>query len=421
MSASPLRAALEQEMAFREVSMKDLTVLAVQNDPFRIDTPAGHRDGEWLAMNIEALVTTDTVHLRGLHYALIGRPKPDGDPYTNTDGDWKWLSSQAAKAARYLGYVPFTKLVDQRNAEPVVRKFTMPVPQPVLRIGAEVTIPDVDDLIPELDVRDFRGVQPYHLVMVGEKSSLTPVIGPIASGHHADWYQPTGEISETQAYSMAADAERDGRPLVVLYFSDCDPSGWQMPISLARKLQAMKEMIGGFSFRIYRVALTPDQVGEYGLPSTPLKETELRADKWTSATGVEQTEIDALAQLRPDLLRQIARQAIKPFYDYELDGRVRRARQEWIDQAAEVLADQTDDARRAIIREQAEVVLAGLRDQIAELEEQLRVEVDPDDLPPIEVPEAEIDEPAQPVPLIDSNWPFLEQCRSLIDSKEYRS
>ena len=31
--------------------------------------------------------------------------------------------------------------------------------------------------------------------------------------------------------------------------------------------------------------------------------------------GVEQTEIDALASLRPDLLRQIARDAIAPFYD----------------------------------------------------------------------------------------------------------
>ncbi len=30
-------------------SLKDVTVLSVQNDPFRVDTPAGHRDGSWLA------------------------------------------------------------------------------------------------------------------------------------------------------------------------------------------------------------------------------------------------------------------------------------------------------------------------------------------------------------------------------------
>jgi hypothetical protein len=41
---SPLRAVLEAEGG-----LKDLTVLAPQNDPFRRDTSAGHRDGRWLA------------------------------------------------------------------------------------------------------------------------------------------------------------------------------------------------------------------------------------------------------------------------------------------------------------------------------------------------------------------------------------
>jgi len=40
------------------------------------------------------------IHLRGLHYMVIGMPKPDGTPYTNTDADWLWLSGDAGKAAR---------------------------------------------------------------------------------------------------------------------------------------------------------------------------------------------------------------------------------------------------------------------------------------------------------------------------------
>jgi len=31
-----------------------LTVLAAQNDPFRVDTPARHRDGKWLAVRLLA-------------------------------------------------------------------------------------------------------------------------------------------------------------------------------------------------------------------------------------------------------------------------------------------------------------------------------------------------------------------------------
>jgi hypothetical protein len=36
---------------------------------------------------------------------------------------------------------------------------------------------------------------------------------------------------------MAKRASEDGRPAVVFYFSDFDPSGHQMPISVARKLR----------------------------------------------------------------------------------------------------------------------------------------------------------------------------------------
>ena len=109
--------------------------------------------------------------------------------------------------------------------------------------------------------------------------------------------------------------------MVVFYFADCDPAGWQMSISVSRKLQALQALeFGGLDIEVHRVALTPDQVREYGLPSTPLKDTERRADKWTAAMGVEQTEIDALAALQPDVLTQMARDAIAPFFDSTLDA-----------------------------------------------------------------------------------------------------
>jgi hypothetical protein len=104
-------------------------------------------------------------------------------------------------------------------------------------------------------------------------------------------------------------------------------------------------------FAVYRVALTPEQVGEYGLPSTPLKESERRADRWRQATGVQQTEIDALASLRPDLLESVARHALDKFYDHTLAGRVRGYREEWLSQARQLIAatfelDRLDEIRR---------------------------------------------------------------------------
>ena len=45
---SPLRRLLRATASESGCGMKDLTVLAPQNDPFRLDTPARHRDGNGL-------------------------------------------------------------------------------------------------------------------------------------------------------------------------------------------------------------------------------------------------------------------------------------------------------------------------------------------------------------------------------------
>ena len=276
-------------------------------------------------------------------------------------------------------------------------------------------------LMPGVSVQDFRGVQPYRVVMIGEKSSLADVLGPAAQTHDADLYLPTGEMSDTLVYRIARTAAADGRPLVVLYFADCDPAGWQMPISVGRKLQAFRELLGGFEFELHRVALTPDQVREYGLPSTPLKDTEKRGDAWRRETGVEQTEIDALASLRPDLLRQIARDAIAPFYDDELSRRVARARSEWISESLEIINRDVDADRLARIRAEASRKLAEMREQIAGLNDQLRIDASDFDLPEMVIPEPDLDGREAPEPLLDSWWPFAEQCRALIASKAYRN
>jgi hypothetical protein len=419
----PLRRLLEKVAAEDGVPLKDLTVLASQNDPFRVDTPARHRDGEWLAITARDLgLGSRKIHLRGLHYMVIGRPKPDGTPYTNTEADWLWLSSDAGKAARWLGYIEFDQIVDQRNAAPVVRIFEAPGdPWPYLHVGIRVEIPDYLDLEPRINLLDFTGTQPYKLVMVGEKSSLDDVLAPIAASRQADLYLPTGEPSDTLLYQMARIGAEDGRPMVVLYFSDADPSGWQMPISVGRKLQGLKE--GWFpelDFEVRRVALTPGQVGEYGLPSTPLKETEKRAGKWFEAFGVEQTEIDALASLQPDPLRRIAREAITPFYDTALAGRVQAARSQWLDEAQTVVDESTDAEQMESLRAEATEKLSELRAEIDAINDALRIDAGQFDLPPVPaVPEATL-YGSDGLPLLDSRWSFTEQCRALIDSKAYR-
>ena len=108
-------------------------------------------------------------------------------------------------------------------------------------------------------------------MLYGEKTSLEEILSPVAQECQADLYLPAGEISDTLLYQMAKAGAEDGRPMVVLCFSDCDPSGWQMPISIGRKLQAFKALLfPDLEFQVRRVALLPEQVRAHGLPSTPL-------------------------------------------------------------------------------------------------------------------------------------------------------
>ena len=378
-----------------------------------------------MADTLDTLGITGQIHLRGLHYAFIGQMKPainESSPkgYTNTPEDWLWLGA-AVKAARWLGYIRFDQIDDHRNDDPEIRIWTPPNPDPWVSVDFDVTIPEYDDLAPYVGVDGFTAAQPYHLALVGEKSSLRDVLGAVADRHHADLYLPAGDPSDAMFYTMAKTAARDGRPLVVLYFSDCDPSGWNMPIVNARKLQAFKAtLFPQLDFRIHRACLTPDQAREYDLPDSPLKEGEGRGQKWREAFGVEQTEIDALATLQPDLLRELAEDAIAPFYDSTLDARVDLARVEWRQQAQEMLDEQTGD-RLEQLRIDAAEALERKRAEIQEILETIRMDADGFDLPTPVVPEAELD-PDQPPPLglCSSRWSFAMQTRALLASKDYK-
>jgi hypothetical protein len=423
---SRLRQALDDvitaEAKSQKLSLKDLTVLALQHDPFRLDTPANQRDGEWLAVTAGELgLANRKIHLRGLHYMVIGWPKPDGLPYTNTDADWLCLSGSCGKAGRFLGYIPFDQVVDQRNAEPAVRIFRPSVPWHFLNVGIEADIRDAATIEPKVGALGFDARQAYKLVLVGEKSSLEDVLGPIAQSHGADLYLPTGEISDTLGHQMAKIGAQGGRPMVVFYFTDCDPAGHQMSVSVSRKLQALKAgLYPEPEFQVHRVALTPDQVQEYGLPSTPLEETEKPAGAWQAAMGVEQTEIESPAALRPDLLRQLARDAIAPFYDHDLHNRVTQGWRQCVHQAQAVVDTTIDQDQLARLRAEAQAKLAELREEIDAINHALQLDVVDLDLPPIVVPKADLSGKTHPLPLLDSRWSFAEQCRRLIDSKAYR-
>jgi hypothetical protein len=421
-----LRSVLETACEKQGCGLGNLTVLSAQVDPYRLDTPAGHRDGQWVLKQFKRVLRRGArIHWRGLHYAIVvlgNVRKPDGEIYRNTDEDWEWLSTVAGKAARWLGYIPFDRITDNRNSPPIIHRKATVMPGAFVAIGLEVAIPDADDLEPMPLAEGFVARQAYHFAIFGEKASLEDVLLPIARAKEADVYLPTGEISDTLLYRIAKDADDDGRPLVLFTLADCDPAGHQMSVSIGRKLQAFRDLLfPDLRFEVVPVALTVEQVSELGLPSTPLKPTEKRGDRWREAFGVEQTEIDALATLRPDVLRDIAERAFDPYFDHTLAARVREAEEQWRQEAEEAVRQQVDPVILANLREEASERLAELRTAIDDINERMRLAADVFTLPRIEVPEPEVDEDASRQALVSFDDSWLKATRALIARKQYGS
>ena len=132
----------------------------------------------------------------------------------------------------------------------------------------------------------------------------------------------TGDASDSHLYQMALRASLDPRPFIVFYLSDFDPSGYNMPTCVARKFQALCDLLfNDLDLRLYPVALTLEQCIEFNLPTAPLQETEKRKAKWLARFGRQQTELDALMVLQPGALDRLLHAAIEPFFDPTLDSR----------------------------------------------------------------------------------------------------
>lgn len=418
------RGPLFQRMAAEAVGgvvLPDLTVLTAANDPYRLDTPACRVAGGWVADQMARLVPGDEkVHLRGLHYRLMATGKvlkPNGEIYRNTDADYTWLGEYAAKAARWLEFVPFDRIVDEKNEPPEILTLDgEPFRHTWLAPGLGVELPEPDDLMPYLNYGTAIR-QPYRIILIGEKSSLRPVLLPFAEQVAGELLLPSGELSDTMIYDMAERAAADDRPAVVLYFSDFDPAGYNMPTVVARKLQALRDLkFPNLDISVHPVALTYKQVIDLDLPSTPLKAGELRADGWRERWGREQTEIDALAALQPEVLRRLAADAIAPFFDTSLAGRTEMARRSWLIAASSVLEADPRYAEAAEMVSAAYDELEQAATALNDAQDEAFASLSEIELPALEPPEPEMSaEP--PEPLFDSNDDWVAATHRLIEHR----
>lgn len=151
--------------------------------------------------------------------------------------------------------------------------------------------------------------QPYHVEVWCEKDALSGIIAPICNYYGVTYVACRGFPSLTIRYESAQEFIRQGKPAIVFYFGDHDASGRAISSNLEEELRQH-----GANVRVVRMALEPDQIAAYRLPTRPNKKTDSRRRKFAEEFGDASVELDALP---PDVLADMVQEAIESTIDAE--------------------------------------------------------------------------------------------------------
>jgi hypothetical protein len=239
--------------------------------------------------------------LRQLYYRLVSRHL-----FPNTINSYKRLSRLMVRA-REEGAVPVNCLEDRSRR--------------VLGRGDTSYASAQDFLRRRLaslreSYKEFKlpmwDVQPNYIVVSLEKDALSRLVSDIANQYAVRTFPTRGYPSFTYVQRMAGYIRNrlKGKPTVVLYFGDFDPSG----VDIERDLSERLGKYNAGDFIVHRVALTKDQIVKYSLPPMPVKRSDARADNFLASYGNESVELDALD---PRTLKLMVAQSIASYIDLE--------------------------------------------------------------------------------------------------------
>jgi hypothetical protein len=158
--------------------------------------------------------------------------------------------------------------------------------------------------------------QKTRLVVIPEAAGMAQQLGRVTDPFGLTVMSSGGFESTTEKHRFAAELADQDRPTEVLDIGDHDPSGAHKFLSFMEDVEAFARELGG-EVTMTRLAVTPEQVRRYGLPTAPPKATDKRAFRGQTC------QAEALA---PDVLADILRTAIEDRVDRQVLDRVSEQR-----------------------------------------------------------------------------------------------
>ena len=251
--------------------------------------------------------------VRQIHYRLLNDP-----PLTragNKKSRYKNDRSSYAKLSRLLTDARIDGSIDWREINDPTRSLSNP------SIICDESVEDhvrqkLDNILSGYQ-RDLGRSQPNLVMCVCEKNTVKDIVKNVANKFYVPTLVMRGYSSIDAVHDVAVkfwNLERE--KLVLLFFTDHDPDGFEMADSLVRSLRD-DFLLDEDWIEPIRAALRMDQIDDLYLPTTmEAKVTSAQYDKYVERTG--ETAAWELETLDPETLEAIAEEAIVSVLDMDL-------------------------------------------------------------------------------------------------------
>jgi hypothetical protein len=134
-----------------------------------------------------------------------------------------------------------------------------------------------------------------------EKDALDGVIYPVTEEYDVPLMVARGYASLSSLHTAADFINDLEAPTYIYHFGDFDPSG----VNAGEKIEeTVREMAPDAEIHFERIAVTPEQIEDWNLPTRPTKSSDTRSKSF----GEISVELDAIT---PEQLRELVRQVIE--------------------------------------------------------------------------------------------------------------
>ncbi len=172
--------------------------------------------------------------------------------------------------------------------------------------------------------KDYWHDSPDNVEVWCEKDAMQGVIAPVVLGEFGlELHVSKGQSSASYLYEAAESIREDGRPTVVYILSDFDPAGFR----IAEKIEAgLREHVPeDQDLTARRVAVSYEQVLEYGLVTREVKKTDSDAAEFRARYGDISCELEAMPA---NTLRRLLREELEGHMDKNRLGALKLAEEQ---------------------------------------------------------------------------------------------